>query len=45
MAEKKVVKLEGLPLHQFIAKGGKPKDFKGTKGLNPKTVPGVKKSS
>jgi len=37
---KKEIKKEGLPLHQFIALGGKPKDFKGSKGINKATVPG-----
>jgi len=31
-----------IPLHQFIATGGKPKDFKGCKGVNKDTVPGYK---
>lgn len=26
-------KKEGLPLHQFIATGGKPKNFQGSKGI------------
>lgn len=34
----------GMPLHQFIATGNKPKDFKGCKGVNANTIPGVKRS-
>ena len=29
----KVTAKQGLPLDKFIAAGGKPKDYKGTKGL------------
>lgn len=29
-----------MPLHQFVATGGKPKDFESSKGLNKNTVPG-----
>lgn len=29
-----------IGLHQFIATGGKPKDYKGSKGINSSTVPG-----
>lgn len=27
-----------MPLHQFIAKGGKPKDYVGSQGINASTV-------
>lgn len=30
--------INGAGLHQFIATGGKPKDYKGDKGLSSKTV-------
>lgn len=33
---------QGMPLHQFVATGGKPKDYQGTKGLNSSTCPGLK---
>lgn len=32
----------GAGLHVFVATGGKPKDYEGTKGLSPKTVPNIK---
>jgi len=32
----------GMPLHQSIAGGMKLKDFKGSKGINSKTIPGIK---
>lgn len=32
----------GMPLHQFIATGGKPKDYESCKGVNSKTIPGYK---
>lgn len=32
-----------LPLHKFIATGGKPKDFPKNPALNANTVPGLKK--
>jgi hypothetical protein len=34
---------KGLPLHQFIATGGKPSQFEGCKGVSSETVPGYKK--
>jgi hypothetical protein len=36
MEKKKPVKRSGLPLHQFVATGGKPKDFKGALPLDSK---------
>lgn len=33
----------GVGLHQWIAQGGDPKDYKGTKGLNSETVNNLKK--
>lgn len=35
---------EGMPLHQFIATGGKPKDYKGTKGVSNETIPNIKRT-
>lgn len=35
-------KKEGMPLHQFIATGGKPKDYEGAKGVDSTTIPGYK---
>lgn len=31
-------KLNGAGLHQFVAAGGNPKDYKGTKGISKATV-------
>lgn len=31
---------ESVSLHKWIALGGKPKDYKATKGVNSDTVPG-----
>lgn len=39
MAQKKASK----GLHKFIATGGKPKDYKGSQGVNEKTVPNISK--
>lgn len=36
MMEKK--KVQGAGLHMFIATGGKPKDYQGTRGVNSSTV-------
>lgn len=33
---------QGQSLHVFVAAGGKPKDYQGTKGLNSATVPNLK---
>lgn len=30
--------VNGAGLHKFIASGGKPADYKGTKGITPETV-------
>lgn len=30
-------------LHKFVATGGKPKNYKGSTGVNEKTVPNIKK--
>lgn len=38
MAEKKKI---SKGLHKFVASGGKPKDYKGSTGINEKTVPGI----
>lgn len=35
--------VNGAGLHAFIATGGKPADYQGTKGLNSATVPNSKK--
>lgn len=32
--------VQGAGLHMFIATGGKPEDYEGTKGMNKDTVPG-----
>lgn len=32
----------GMPLHKFIATGGKPKDCEGAKGVDSTTIPGYK---
>lgn len=34
-----------LPLHKFINKGGKPKDYKGAQGVSESTVPNIRKKS
>lgn len=34
---------QGMPLHQFIAVGGKPKNYQGCKGVDSKTVNNIKK--
>lgn len=31
---------QGMGLHQWIAAGGKPKDYQGTKGINANTING-----
>lgn len=41
--EKKPV--QGAGLHAFIATGGKPEDYEGTKGLNSETVPNYKEEA
>lgn len=33
---------KGMPLHQFVATGGKPQDYEGCKGVTKETVPGYK---
>mgnify|MGYP006935477833 CR=1 FL=1 len=33
---------QGMPLHQFVALGGKPKDYKSSPALNSRTVPKLK---
>ena len=34
---------QGQPLHQYIALGGNPKDYQGSKGVNSETVNEIKK--
>lgn len=40
---KKRVPAAGVDLHKWIATGGKPKDFVGSKGINSSTVNKIKK--
>lgn len=35
----------GIPMHKLIATGVPIKSIKSSKGINPSTIPGVKKSS
>lgn len=35
----------GIPVHKLIATGVPVKSIKASKGINPSTIPGVKKSS
>ena len=44
MKTKAKARVDKMPLHQWIATGNSPKDFKGCKGVNSTTVPGIKKS-
>lgn len=38
---KKPKSSKGLPLHQFIATGGKPKDFESCKGVSKATITNI----